>query len=78
MRKKLFSRGFEAETTVPADLPERVVRLLRQQALSLLSLAKKAGEAVSGFMKVEEMLGRGRAKMLVHAAEAAARRLPET
>jgi uncharacterized protein len=70
VRKKLFSRGFAAETTVPADLPERVSRLLRQQALSLLSLAKKAGEAVSGFMKVEEMVGRGRAKMLFHATEA--------
>ena len=70
LRKKLFSRGFAAETSVPADLPERVSKQLRQQALSLLSLAKKAGEAVSGFMKVEEMAGRGRAKLLFHAAEA--------
>ena len=70
LRKKLFSRGFSAETTVPADLPERVSKQLRQQALSLLSLAKKAGEAVTGFMKVEEMAGRGRAKLLFHAVEA--------
>jgi ribosomal protein L7Ae-like RNA K-turn-binding protein len=47
-----------------------VGRQLRQQALSLLSLAKKAGEAVSGFMKVEEMLGRGRAQLLFHGTEA--------
>ena len=70
IRKKLFSRGFAAETTFPADLTERVSKQLRQQALSLLSMAKKAGEAVTGFMKVEEMAGRGRAKMLFHAAEA--------
>jgi uncharacterized protein len=68
--KKLFSRGFQAETTLPPDLPDRVSKLLRQQALSLLSLAKKAGEAVSGFMKVEEMLGRGRAQLLFHGTEA--------
>ena len=69
--KRLFSRGFAAETTIPPDLPDMVAKLLRQHALSLLSLAKKAGEAVSGFMKVEEMLGRQRAKMLFHGTDAA-------
>jgi len=71
VRKKLFSRGFSAETTIPPDLPDMVANLLRQQVLSLLSLAKKAGEAVAGFMKVEEMLGRGRAKLLFHGTDAA-------
>jgi predicted RNA-binding protein YlxR (DUF448 family) len=71
VRKKLFSRGFAAETTMPPDLPDMVSQLLRQQALSLLSLAKKAGEAVTGFTKVEEMLGRGRAKLLFHGTDAA-------
>jgi predicted RNA-binding protein YlxR (DUF448 family) len=71
VRKRLFSRGFAAETTIPPDLPDMVARLLRQHALSLLSLAKKAGEAVAGFMKVEEMLGRGRAKLLFHGTDAA-------
>lgn len=70
MAKKLFARGFQTETTIPPDLPDIVSRLLRQQALSLLSLAKKAGEAVSGFMKVEEMLGRGRARLLFHGTDA--------
>jgi len=71
MKRKLFARGFQAETTIPPDLPDMVAKLLRQQALSLLSLAKKAGEAVAGFMKVEEMLGRGRAKLLFHGTDAA-------
>jgi predicted RNA-binding protein YlxR (DUF448 family) len=70
-KKKLFSKAFAAETTMPPDLTDMVGKLLRQQALSLLSLAKKAGEAVSGFMKVEEMLGRGRAKLLFHGTDAA-------
>ena len=72
VRKKAFARGFHAETAVNPDLPDMVARLLRQQALSLISLAKKAGEATAGFMKVEEMLGRGRAAVLLHAAEASA------
>lgn len=71
VRKRLFSRGFAAETTLPPDLPDIVSRQLRQQALALLSLAKKAGEAVSGFMKVEDMLGRGRAKLMFHGTDAA-------
>jgi predicted RNA-binding protein YlxR (DUF448 family) len=71
VRRKLFSRGFAAETTMPPDLPDMVAKLLRQQALSLLSLAKKAGEAVQGFTKVEEMLGRGRARLLFHGTDAA-------
>lgn len=71
VKKKLFSKGFAAETTIPPDLPDMVAKALRQQALSLLSLAKKAGEAVTGFMKVEEMLGRGRAKLLFHGTDAA-------
>ncbi len=71
MKRKLFSKAFQAETTMPPDLPDMVAKLLRQQALSLLSLAKKAGEAVAGFMKVEEMLGRGRAKLLFHGTDAA-------
>ena len=69
--RKLFSKAFKAETTIPPELGVMVRNLLRQQALSLLSLAKKAGEAVQGFMKVEEMLGRGRARLLFHGTEAA-------
>jgi predicted RNA-binding protein YlxR (DUF448 family) len=72
VRKRLFAKGFHAETKAVPDLPEVVDRLLRQQALSLISLAKKAGEATAGFMKVEEMLGRGRVAILLHAADASA------
>lgn len=68
--RKLLAKGFGAETTIPPDLPDTVSRILRQQALSFLSLARKAGEAVSGFMKVEDMLGRGRARLLFHGTDA--------
>jgi predicted RNA-binding protein YlxR (DUF448 family) len=68
--KRQFSRGFAADTKAEPDLPDLVARLLRRSALSYLSLARKAGEAVTGFMKVEDMLGRGRARILLHATEA--------
>lgn len=70
-QRKLFSRGFAAETTIAPDLADMVGRLLRQHVLSLLSLSKKAGQSVAGFMKVEEMLGRGRARLLFHGTDAA-------
>jgi predicted RNA-binding protein YlxR (DUF448 family)/ribosomal protein L30E len=70
-KKKLFSRGLKAETQAPEGLSELVGELLRNSALSYLSLAKKAGEAVAGFSKVEGMLGREKARLLMHAREAA-------
>lgn len=69
-KRKLFAKGFAAETLVPGDLADMVGRVLRQNAVSLLSLARKAGAAVSGFMKVEEMVGRGRARLIIHSVEA--------
>jgi predicted RNA-binding protein YlxR (DUF448 family) len=71
VRKKAFSKAFRTETTMPPDLAAMVGNLLRQQALSLISLSKKAGEAVAGFMKVEEILGRNRARILLHGTDAA-------
>lgn len=71
-KKGLFSRGFKAESRADAGLPDLVGTLLRKSALSYLSLAKKAGDAVAGFSKCEDMLRSGRARLMVHAAEAAA------
>jgi uncharacterized protein len=70
VRKNLFSKGFSEATTASPELPQLIGQLLRKQALSYMSLAKKAGDAVSGFMKVEELLLKGRARVLIHAAEA--------
>lgn len=70
VRKNLFSKGFAEQTKAPLDLADNVSMLLRRAALSYLSLAKKAGEAVAGFMKVEDLLAKGRADILIHAAEA--------
>lgn len=66
--KGLFSRGFKAQSKAPDDLLERLGQLLRQQVVQHLSLARKAGEAVTGFMKVEEALRRGPVRLLFHAA----------
>ncbi len=68
--KKQFSRGFGEDTKAASELPELVGNLLRRSALSYMSLAKKAGDAVTGFMKVEDVLNKGKAAFLIHAVEA--------
>ena len=71
VKKNLFSRGFSAETKVPPELAETIGDLLRKLALSYFSLAKKAGLAVAGNSKVEDMVSRNLAQIILHAVEAA-------
>lgn len=69
--RKLFSRAARAAVKAADDLPQRVERLLLQRALGDLSRARRAGRAVAGFVRVEQMLGHGRAGLLIVADEAA-------
>jgi uncharacterized protein len=67
VKRQAFGRGFEADAQVPDGLVDAVHGLLRKQAVSHLSLARKAGEAVQGFTKVEEALRKGPVRVLLHA-----------
>jgi uncharacterized protein len=71
-RRNVFARSLKRQVTVPADLPAQVERLMVRRLADALSLAKKAGLAVSGFAKVETLLERGQAAVLLHATDAAA------
>lgn len=71
IKKSLFSRGFSAETKASPELTDTIGDLLRKLALSYFSLAKKAGVAVSGNSKVEEMVTKNLAQIIIHALEAA-------
>ncbi len=71
-KRNLFARGFGEQTRIPDGLADTVARLLRQQAVSTLSLARKAGEAIAGFMKVEDALRKGPVAVLLHAPDCGA------
>lgn len=71
VRRKAFARGFGETVETPAELPDLVGAQLRKAALGYISLAKKAGEVAAGNVKVEAMLLGGRARLLLHACEAA-------
>src|SRR5215475_4958599 len=68
--RKLFAKAARAAGIAPADLAERVERLLLGRVLEDLGRARRAGRAVAGFVKVEQMVGRAQAGLLIVAAEA--------
>ena len=68
--KNLFARAARASVKPAADLADRVERLLLERALADLSRARRAGRAIAGFVKVEQMVGQRRAGLLVVADEA--------
>ena len=68
--KRLFSKAARQAVKAADDLPERVERLLLERTLGDLSRARWAGRAVAGFVRVEQMLGHGRAGLLIVADEA--------
>ncbi|HJU32244.1 MAG TPA: RNA-binding protein [Hyphomicrobiaceae bacterium] len=72
VRQKAFARSLKRQVSVAPDLADLVERLMARRLLDALSLANKAGLVVTGFTKVEEMIGRGGAAVLLHAADAAA------
>lgn len=70
VEKKLFSRAARAPVKAAADLVDRVERLLLERVLGDLGRARRAGRAVAGFVKVEQMIGRHQAGLLVVAEDA--------
>jgi predicted RNA-binding protein YlxR (DUF448 family) len=68
--KRLFAKAAHRAIRAADDLPERVERLLLERVLEDLSRARRAGRAVAGFVRVEQMIGRNRAGLLLVAEEA--------
>ena len=68
--RNLFARAARASVKPAADLPQRIEQLLLQRALEDLARARRAGRAIAGFVKVEQMVGQRRAGLIVVADEA--------
>ncbi|NFV81531.1 RNA-binding protein [Magnetospirillum aberrantis] len=69
--KRLFAKAARRAVTVPDDLADRVGVLLGRRCLEVLSLARRAGQALCGFEKVKAELKAGRVAVLVEARDAA-------
>lgn len=70
--KGRFAKAARSAIRVPADLADRVVAQLRRQALDLIGLAKRSGQAFAGFEAVERRLAAGKIGLLIEAADAGA------
>jgi uncharacterized protein len=70
--KRLFARAARRPVTVDDDLAERVEFLLAERCRDQIGLARRAGQAVMGFAKVEAALAAGKAAVLLAAADGAA------
>lgn len=72
-RKGLFSRAARRAVTVPPDLADEVEGMVARRVVELVSLARKAGEAVAGFEKVKDWLDKDRAVVLIQASDGSER-----
>jgi uncharacterized protein len=70
--KRLFARAARQPVIVDDDLVERVGALLAARCCDQIGLARRAGQAVMGFTKVEAALAAGKTAVLVAAADGAA------
>ena len=67
--KGLFARAAKAPVRVPEGLAALVESALAKRVVELVSLARKAGDAVCGFEKVKGWLADGRARVLLQASD---------
>ena len=72
VRRRQFSKGFKREVRVSPTLAADTESLLVRSAIDALAMVAKAGQAVSGFGKVEDALERRQARALIHASDGAA------
>ena len=72
VQKKLFARALKTEAKADADLGVLVDRLLAADLVGMMNMARKAGQFVSGAMKVDAAVRAGAALAVFHAADAAA------
>ena len=47
--KKVFARAARKSVKIPSELPEMVVEGLQKRVVELISMARKAGEALAGY-----------------------------
>ena len=69
--KNLFARAFRQQVPRPEGLADLLEDLLVRRLIEVIGLARKAGQAVTGFEKTRARLSGGSAGVLIVAADAA-------
>ena len=71
VRRNQFSKGFKRDLRVAPTLVADTEALLVRSVIEALAMAAKAGQAVSGFSKVQGALEQRQAEALLHASDGA-------
>jgi uncharacterized protein len=71
LRRQVFARSLKQAVATPDDLAALIERLMAKRLSEAVSIANKAGLLVAGFGKVDELISRGQAAVLIHAADGA-------
>ena len=73
VKKNLFSRAAKQPVTVPEGLVAQIEQMLVKRVIDLISLARKSGDAVSGYEKVKDWLMKEEARVLIQAEDGSTR-----
>ncbi len=73
VKKGLFARAAKQPVTLPDDLIGQTEAALAKRLIELISLARKAGLAVTGYEKVKSWLLSERARVLLQASDGSER-----
>jgi uncharacterized protein len=71
--KNLFARAARQPVVVPEGLADRIEAAMAGRVVELISLARKAGAAVTGYEKVKDWLVKDQAEVLIQASDGSER-----
>ncbi len=70
LSKRLFNKAAGAPVSIPDNFMTNLVAQMQRRVSDALSMARKAGQALTGFEKVNEAVKFGEAVALLHAPDA--------
>lgn len=73
IKKGAFGRSAKAQVTVPDDLIAQVEAGLIRRLVEMIALARKSGDAVTGYEKVKDWLIKDRAEILLQSSDGSER-----
>lgn len=68
--KSPLNKMLHTNVIIDTELPQTVERILHKKGLEAINLARKAGDLILGFEKVQETIKKGKAAFVIEAADA--------
>ncbi len=70
IEKKIFHKVSRHNLKISDDFVEIVEKLIKEQVLSSINMARKAGALVTGYEKVKEVIQKGKVDFIIEASDA--------